>query len=348
MKRIIFLILIIHTGFISFAQGVQFAETDLEGALVQAREQNKHVFIDFYTNWCAPCKMMDKQVFPQPNVGEYFNSKFVSLKVNAEKEGVELAKKYGIKAYPTFVILDKNGAMKHIFAGGILDGDKFIATVDNAFDPQKAYGSLKSRVEAGEKSIALQATYLQALMNTHTENPEPQVESFYNSLSNDEKISDQTLFIYEFFAPYGSEKAKFFEENRAQFRQISNTQKVDSILRSKYENYLGTITKGYSQDVTIDEIQETEKHVYSLGIKELKSLPIMVAGAKLQLTQEGKEQFLKTVDETIPSLTDNEKDIMLYQTIPGLKKLLSESDKQHLLTLVSNEDVKGYIERSIN
>ena len=74
----------------------------------------------------------------------------------------------------------------------------------------------------------------------------------------------------------------------------------------------------------------------------------MVAGAKVQLTQEGKEQFLKTVDQTIPSLTDNEKDIMLYQIIPGLKKLLSESDKQYLLTLVSNEDVKGYIERSIN
>ncbi|MAW95411.1 MULTISPECIES: thioredoxin fold domain-containing protein [unclassified Leeuwenhoekiella] len=348
MKRIILLILIIHTGIVSFGQGVQFAETDLEGALAMAQEQNKHVFIDFYTNWCAPCKMMDKQVFPQQNVGKYFNSKFISLKVNAEKEGVELAKKYGIKAYPTFVILDKTGAMKHIFAGGILDGDKFIATVDNAFDPQKAFGSLKSRVDAGEKSIALQATYLQALMNTHTENPEPEVEAFYNSLSKEEKIRKETVFIYEFFAPFGSEKAKFFEENRAQFRQIANTSKIDSILRSKYENHMGTITKGYTQDVTMDEIKKTEKHVYALGIKELKSLPVMIAGAKLQLTQEGKEQFLKTVEETIPSLTDNEKDIMLYQTIPGLKKLLSESDKQHLLTLVSNEDVKGYIKRSIN
>ena len=74
----------------------------------------------------------------------------------------------------------------------------------------------------------------------------------------------------------------------------------------------------------------------------------MIAGAKLQLTQEGKEYFLKSVDQTVTSLTDKEKDIMLYQTIPGLKKLLSESDKQYLLTLVSNEDVKGYIERSIN
>ncbi|MFD2825326.1 thioredoxin family protein [Leeuwenhoekiella polynyae] len=348
MKRIILLILIVHTGIISFGQGVQFARTDLKGALVQAQEQNKCVFIDFYTNWCAPCKMMDKQVFPQQNVGEYFNSKFISLKINAEKEGIQLAKKYGIKAYPTFVVLDKSGDLKHMFAGGILDGDKFIGKVENTFDPQKAFGSLKRRIEGGEQGIALQAKYLQALMNTHTENPEPQVESFYNSLSKEEKISDQTLFIYEFFAPFGSEKAKFFEENRAQFRQILNTQKVDSILRSKYENYLGTITKGYSQDVTIDEIQETEKHVYSLGIKELKSLPVMVAGAKVQLTQEGKEQFLKTVDQTIPSLTDNEKDIMLYQIIPGLKKLLSESDKQYLLTLVSNEDVKGYIERSIN
>ena len=348
MKRTILVVLLIHVSSLSFCQGVQFVETDIDAALLQAQEQDKDVFIDFYTNWCKPCKMMDKQVFPQEKLGKYFNSKFISLKVNAEKEGVELAKKYGIKAYPTFVILDKNGSLKHMFAGGILDGDRFIAKVENTFNPQKAYGSLKRRIDAGEQGVTLQAAYLQALMNTHTENPEPKVEAFYNALSDPEKISDQTLFIFEFFAPFGSEKAKFFEENRAQFRQVANPREVDSILRSTYENYFGNITKGYTQEVTMDDINQAEKHVYTLGIKELKSLPVMIAGAKLQLTQEGKAQFLKKVEETIPSLTDNEKDLMLYQTITGLKKLLSESEKQHLLALVSDEDAKAYIARSMN
>ena len=65
---------------------MQFAETDLEGALAMAQEQNKHVFIDFYTNWCAPCKMMDKQVFPQQNVGKYFSADRRSTAMNANKQ----------------------------------------------------------------------------------------------------------------------------------------------------------------------------------------------------------------------------------------------------------------------
>lgn len=50
------------------------------------------MFVDFYTDWCGPCKVMARDVFPQKQVGDFFNAKFVCLKLNAEKEGRELAK----------------------------------------------------------------------------------------------------------------------------------------------------------------------------------------------------------------------------------------------------------------
>ena len=178
MKKTLFLISFLFAQFLAFAQGVEFVEENIDQVLATAKKTNKYVFIDFYTSWCGPCKMMDKQIFPQQKVGEYFDSKFVSMKVNAEKEGVDLAKKYGIKAYPTFVILDKSGELQHVFAGGILDADKFITAVDNSFDPKKAYGVLKKKYEAGDRSITLQSNYLQALISTHTENPQPLVDSF--------------------------------------------------------------------------------------------------------------------------------------------------------------------------
>ncbi|WP_442845111.1 thioredoxin family protein [Leeuwenhoekiella sp. H156] len=347
MKRIILLILIIHTYSLSFAQGVQFSGTDLDAALVKAKEENKAIFIDFYTSWCAPCKIMDKDVFTQKQVGDYLNSKFVNLKINAEKEGKDLAAKYGIRAYPTFVMLDKYGNLLHIFAGGILDGEKFINTVANTFDPQKAFGSLKQRVEAGDKNNDLQVAYLEALMNTHTENPEPPVNDFYNSLSDQEKISDKTLFIYEAFAPFGSEKAKFLEENRAQFRKVANTQKVDSILRSKYETYFGQIAQGYVQGKTLEDVNKTEKHVYTLDFQDLKGLPAIIAGAKLQLSEKGKDTFINQLNEVLPGLSDNEKDLMLYTLLPGLKKFFSQEEKQNLMGLVSNTSVQKYLERSL-
>ena len=348
MKKIILLVLLMHSCYLSFSQGVQFMETDLDAALLKAKEDNKAIFIDFYTSWCAPCKLMDKDVFPQEIVGNYLNSKFVNLKINAEKEGKDLAKKYGIRAYPTFVMLDQDGALLHIFAGGILDGEKFIAKVATTFDEQQAFGKLKKRIDSGENSIELQSTYLQALINTHTENPEPPVNAFYNSLTDDEKISDKTLFIYEFFAPFGSEKALFLEENRAQFRKVANTKKVDSILRSKYDTYFGQIAQGYVQDKTLEDVSKTEKHVKSLGFENLKGLPVMIAGAKLQLSKEGKDVFINQVNKALPNLSDNEKDLMLYALLPGLKNLLSEDEKQNLMGLISNDSVKTYLERSLN
>ena len=94
----------------SFAQGVDFKSLTMKEAQAVAEKEKKMIFIDFYTTWCGPCKMMSSEVFTQDQVGEYFNRTFVNLKVDAEKgEGVELAKKYQVKAYPTFVVLRADG-----------------------------------------------------------------------------------------------------------------------------------------------------------------------------------------------------------------------------------------------
>lgn len=104
----------------SFAQGVDFKSLTMQEAQAVAEKEKKMIFIDFYTTWCGPCKMMSSEVFTQDQVGEYFNRAFVNLKVDAEKgEGVELAKKYQVKAYPTFVVLRADGTEVYRTAGAV-------------------------------------------------------------------------------------------------------------------------------------------------------------------------------------------------------------------------------------
>lgn len=84
------------------------------------KQKNKLVFIDFYTDWCGPCRKMSKEVFPQKQVGDFFNARFVCIKLNAEKEGKALAQQFNIKAYPTFIIADQQGNAKVTITGAFL------------------------------------------------------------------------------------------------------------------------------------------------------------------------------------------------------------------------------------
>lgn len=78
--------------------------------LDKAVAENKLVFVDFYTDWCLPCKMMEKDVFVDKELGLFFNTHFINLKVNAEKgNGINLAQIFEIKAYPTLLFLNEKG-----------------------------------------------------------------------------------------------------------------------------------------------------------------------------------------------------------------------------------------------
>ena len=80
-----------------------------------AKQENKLVFMDCYTSWCGPCKMMTSKVFPQKIMGDYFNPRYVCVKFDMEKgEGVDLKTKYDVKAFPTFLCLDSEGNVLQI------------------------------------------------------------------------------------------------------------------------------------------------------------------------------------------------------------------------------------------
>lgn len=77
---------------------------------------------------------MAAKIFPQEKMGTYFNKNFVVAKFDAERgEGLTVAKKYNVRAYPTFLILDSTGKEMGRIVGGA-DPDDFIAKVQEVVD----------------------------------------------------------------------------------------------------------------------------------------------------------------------------------------------------------------------
>lgn len=90
--------------------GISFRELSWKDAMTNAKKENKLIFIDVYTTWCGPCKLLKKNTFPDKALGEYFNKNFVNIAIDAEQgEWIEFAQQQRIQGYPTLLIMDKDG-----------------------------------------------------------------------------------------------------------------------------------------------------------------------------------------------------------------------------------------------
>ncbi|TYA74733.1 thioredoxin family protein [Seonamhaeicola marinus] len=115
--------------------GIDFKTSSFEDVLTLAQKENKLVFVDFYTNWSGPSKRMAANVFTQSKVGDLFNKEFVCIRVEAERGngGPELARKYRLRAYPSYLFLD-GGGNEISRSVGVLTAEELIAKGKTALE----------------------------------------------------------------------------------------------------------------------------------------------------------------------------------------------------------------------
>ena len=85
----------------------------------------KTVLIDFYADWCGPCKMMSPII---DKIAEEMQDSITVGKINVD-ENADLAIEYGIMSIPTIVIL-KNGEIKKTFVG-VTDKEEIKKSLNN-------------------------------------------------------------------------------------------------------------------------------------------------------------------------------------------------------------------------
>jgi thioredoxin-related protein len=347
MKKIFSLLITILVSMTVEAQGVNFQELTLNQALAKAKAEQKFVFVDVYTDWCGPCRMMATQIFPMKEMGDYFNPKYVSIKLNAEKgeEGPAFKNKYGIRAYPTFVILDSEGNLLHMFAGGVLNLS-FIDKVEESFNPDLAFGNLQQRYQAGERDKKLVASYLKALKGTYTVDVTPMVNDFVTSLGYDELICSDCLFIFDEFAPLGSPREKFFTDNIEKFRDVIGRDTVDKVLKNKYITYYAGIL-GKQRTLNPQEFEQNNNKLKKLQITKGEILPLYQETINATTSKTDVEKLYKHIIKLIPSTDKVERDTYLYFTIPAIGTSLTKEQVDNLVSMIENESTRNTIIKNL-
>jgi thioredoxin-related protein len=162
MKKLLMLFFI--APFIAYAQqGTNFEKNvSFEAAKAKAKAENKYLFIDTYTTWCGPCKMMDANTFTDPKIGEFMNKHFVNTKFQMDQtanDSEEIKKLYAdakkidadykIEAYPSYLIFSPDGELAHRFVGYYPPED-FINQLEASIDPNQQIVSLQRKMKQNE------------------------------------------------------------------------------------------------------------------------------------------------------------------------------------------------------
>ncbi len=86
---------------------VNFYKGSYDDFLREAKKQKKPIVLDFWASWCGPCKKMDNETFSNTNFASYMNANFMVFKVDIDSfDGMAIADRFAIDAYPTLVLLD--------------------------------------------------------------------------------------------------------------------------------------------------------------------------------------------------------------------------------------------------
>lgn len=90
--------------------GIDFFKGTIKEALLEAKKQDKFLFMDVYATWCIPCKQLKETTFKDKKVAAYFNSNFINVTIDSDsREGKKIVEKYAVRGFPTLLILDTRG-----------------------------------------------------------------------------------------------------------------------------------------------------------------------------------------------------------------------------------------------
>lgn len=326
MKRLMILCFCLAGWLFAGAQeGVDFRDIALDEALARAKAESKLVFMDCYTSWCGPCKNMANKVFTQKAAGDYFNPRFVCVKYDMEKgEGVELAKKYDVHAYPTFVILRPDGAVQHRLVGG--DAlEAFIARVEAGLNEETSLLAKNRAYAEGKMTSEELMAYQEALADAGEETKAAEVYGeLLELLSDEEKTQKAYWGLYtDRSCAIGTPMFDFLLAHLPAIRRNVGEETVDKYLYRHYAKILENYIAGYAKEDAVP-VGKLKEQINGFRIKGQENLEQMLALAE-PVSRKDIDKVAAMTEEKIPQAGSGELSMYAF----GFRTILWKTEEPY-------------------
>ena len=202
-----------------FSQGINFEKGSFKNALEKAKKENKLVFLDAYTTWCGPCKLLEKNVFPKQEVGDFYNKNFINSHVDMEKgEGIELAKKYKIYSYPSLFFINGDGEVVYKTAGYV-DAKQFIEMGKAALNPENKLENKIAKFNAGESNPEFLMELIKSTYITDAEFAKKVSERYFKTIKPSDISRDDAGLLLYFTKSTEDPNYSFFIQNKKELEK---------------------------------------------------------------------------------------------------------------------------------
>lgn len=316
---------------------IQFENLSFEALKAKAKKEKKLIFINVYMTNCIPCKDMERDVFTDGAVADFYNPQFINASYNYnEKEGQEVSEIYDINCFPHFLFMDGDGKIVHSRMGFVNQQD-FVKLAQIASNPKERLLYYEEEYPNRKADAEFLLQYLRILNKAKCVSLEFQFSSEnsehlaklnnllkeYFALQPEEMLTSRVNWnaINDFTYDYKSREFSYLLKNAAAFKKLYTEDSVNSKIKDVLINEGALHTRGLkfteaNEMAYIDEIKklntpEAEPAIFWLRLRSAKSSQkwpdymrlVTEAGNKFIRTAEEKEMVSKVIYENIADQT---------------------------------------------
>lgn len=352
MRRVILFFSLWMVSWVIYAQdrSIRFEEGTFQEALDKAKKADKLLFVDCYTSWCGPCKMLAREVFTQNEVADYFNANFISLKMDCEKgEGPAMGKRFGVSAYPTLLFIDGDGELVYKTTGASAP-DHFLKKIKEGLKPENLLSVKERKYAAGERDKAFMLDLIASYKGVKNDKKATQVSNeLLKSLTEEEIVAKEmwNVVSYYYISNCGTEWWNFILKHSDEYSQLVGRDVVVKMIGDTMHPFLFGYACGGKKSTDRELFNEYKAIIDRYSPKQAETLY-----AFLKLGESASfdkfDKYFKTITTVVPKMPQAEHYRFWVNAWKNIQPFVTDKQKKQLVKLVEEDMEKSneYLQKS--